>query len=68
LSVIIYTDKEGDAYGFCSRVCMNFWKHYQEDPEGALHQPPEVPEEDVVGCWWCGSDLMDQEGIEWLGS
>lgn len=66
MSVIVYEDKHGDLYGFCSRVCMDFWRHYQEDPEGALHQPPEPDPEVELGCWWCSMSLTDQEGIEWL--
>ena len=68
MSVIVYTDKKGDSYGFCSRACVDFWKRYQEDPEGALHKPPEPAQNTELGCWWCGDSLLTKEGIQWLDS
>lgn len=65
MSVIVYEDTDGELFGFCSRTCLDFWRHLAEDRD-AFHQRPEVEPESGVGCWWCGTDLMNQEGIEWV--
>ena len=66
MSVIVYEDTDGTLYGFCSPACLDFWRQYTKAPLAMpeLHKPPDKGSE--CGCWWCGADLMQQKGIEWI--
>ena len=58
---ILWTDWQGETYGFCSVEHADMFRESTEDPVAPKRDPKPGA---AVGCWWCGNDLM--EDIDWL--
>jgi len=65
MSVIVFKDMNGVLYGFCSRKCLDDWRHAVCCPYCPL-AVENLPKDVSCGCWCCGADLLNREGIQWL--